>query len=109
MSDAAGYDVHAESLEDFARELEAQLETLRIADARLASLSDVRLRVGHFREAYDLAQRHRSAVDSMDHLLRTVRQAVDWARDVTRHVKVRYEQADADVAGSIEAARGREP
>jgi len=93
--------VHMQSLTDFTRELETQLDGLVKPSDDLASIADQPLLLGAFPEAYGLVQTHTDAVTQMCDLLGQVKQAIAFADDVTRVVAGHYAEADVDVAGAL--------
>lgn len=93
--------VHMQSLTDFTRELETQLDGLVKPSDDLASIADQPLLLGAFGEAYGLAQTHTDAVTQMCDLLGQVKQAIAFADDVTQAVAGNYAEVDVDIAGAL--------
>jgi hypothetical protein len=95
------YYVHLESLTDFIRELEIQIEGMSKSQDFLHTLNGHPLLFGEFGEAGSLADAHNAAVAEMQGLLDQVKGAITFAQDVTHTVADGYEQADQSVAGDL--------
>ena len=93
--------VHLQSLFDFADELRTQLTGLTAPVDRLTTLAGAPVLLGDFGEAQSLGTSHQAAVAEMSELLGQVRQAIDFAEDVTKTVATGYQQVDQDVAGGL--------
>ena len=93
--------VHLQSLFDFADELRTQLTGLTAPVDRLTTLASAPVLLGDFGEAQRLGTSHQAAVAEMSELLGQVRQAIDFAEDVTKTVATGYQQVDQDVAGGL--------
>ena len=93
--------VHMQSLTEFTRELETQLDGLVKPSDDLASIAGQPLLLGAFGEAFGLAQTHTDAVTQMCDLLGQVKQAIGFADDVTQVVAGHYADADVDIAGAL--------
>ncbi|HEX3648529.1 MAG TPA: hypothetical protein VHV49_08875 [Pseudonocardiaceae bacterium] len=96
--------VHLQSLFDFASELETQLTGMSAPVDKLTTLSGTPVLLGDFGEATVLGSAHQAAIAEMSELLGQVRQAVDFAENVTKTVATGYQQADQDTAGSMQAS-----
>lgn len=92
------YYVHLESLKDFVRELETQIQAMSKPNDFLLTLGDEPLLFGEFGEAGSLADANRAAVSEMQGLLDQVRSAIGFAQDVTNTVADGYANADQSVA-----------
>jgi hypothetical protein len=95
------YYVHLESLTDFIRELEIQIEGMSKPQDFLHTLNGHPLLFGEFGEAGSLTDAHNAAVAEMQGLLDQVKGAITFAQDVTHTVADGYEQADQSVAGDL--------
>jgi hypothetical protein len=95
------YYVHLESLKDFVRELETQIQAMSKPNDFLLTLGDEPLLFGEFGEAGSLADANRAAVSEMQGLLDQVRSAIGFAQDVTTTVADGYQNADEAVAGDL--------
>ncbi|QWF78133.1 hypothetical protein [Amycolatopsis sp. CA-230715] len=95
------YYVHLQSLDDFVRELETQLEGMAKPGERLGDLGERAPLFGEFGEASSLARAHQAAVAEMQGLLEQVKGAITFAREVTTTVADGYAQADQVVAGDL--------
>lgn len=93
--------VHLQSLFDFANELQTQLTGMAAPVDRLGTLATAPVLLGDFGEAHSLTASHQAAIAEMSDLLGEVRQAVDFAENVTNTVATGYQQADQDVAGGM--------
>ncbi|HEX3590456.1 MAG TPA: hypothetical protein VHV74_12565 [Pseudonocardiaceae bacterium] len=93
--------VHLQSLFDFADELQTQLTGMTSPVDRLTTLAGAPVLLGAFGEAQSLGTSHQAAVAEMSDLLGQVRQAFDFAEDVTKTVATGYQQADQEVAGGM--------
>jgi hypothetical protein len=102
----ASFTVHLQSLEQFATELQTQLDGLAQPLDRLSGLAQGDLPLGGFAEAYALASHHRTLTDQMYGLLQAVRQAVGFAGQVTQQVTVSYQQYDQQAASGYQALGG---
>jgi len=101
MSQEESFRVHLESLQEFARELETQLEAMRKPTDSLGALRAQSMLLGDFGEAASLSNRHRAAAEQMHELLHTVREAIAFANDVTRMIAHGYADYDTGVATSF--------
>jgi hypothetical protein len=95
------YYVHLESLSDFVRELETQIDGMSKPQDFLHTLNGHPLLFGEFGEAGSLADAHNAAVAEMQGLLDQVKGAITFAQNVTTTVADGYEQADQVVAGDL--------
>lgn len=100
MADTSFF-VHLQSLFDFANELQTQLTGMAAPADRLGTLATAPVLLGDFGEAHSLSASHQAAIAEMSDLLGQVRQAVDFAENVTKTVATGYQQADQDVAGGM--------
>ena len=91
------YYVHLESLTDFIRELEIQIEGMSKPQDFLHTLNGHPLLFGEFGEAGSLTDAHNAAVAEMQGLLDQVKGAITFAQDVTHTVADGYEQAEDKV------------
>ncbi|MDT7800550.1 MAG: hypothetical protein QOI78_3983 [Actinomycetota bacterium] len=98
------YYVHLESLKDFVRELETQIQAMSKPNDFLLTLGDEPLLFGEFGEAGSLADANRAAVSEMQGLLDQVRSAIGFAQDVTTTVADGYANADQAVAGDLHSS-----
>src|SRR4029450_12012651 len=96
----AFFQVHLQSLVDFAKELETQLDALERPADRLTVLSAAALALGGFQEAVSLRHAHLDTAAQMRELLRRVRDALAFAENVTLAVATGYEEFDLEVAAS---------
>jgi hypothetical protein len=96
--------VHLQSLFDFASELETQLTGISAPADKLSVLSGTPVLLGDFGEATVLGASHQAAVAEMSDLLGQVRQAIDFAENVTKTVATGYQDADQDVAGGMKVS-----
>lgn len=101
--DAQSFQVRLESLSDFARELETQLDAVRVPTDQLTDLSRQPLALGRFAEAFALRDQHLRTAGQMQDLLIELRDALRFANEVTRTIRAEYEQADTSVAESYRA------
>lgn len=95
------YRVHLDSLQDFARELEAQIDGLSAPTEGLSRVGSTRMALGAFAEADGLVAAEQQTVQQMLALLADVKQAIGFAAEVTRTVSSGYSQADSAVAGGM--------
>lgn len=93
--------VHMNSLTDFTRELETQLDGLVKPTDDLASIADEPLLLGEFGEAHGLAQSYDATIAQMCDLLGQVKQAIAFADEVTQVVSGHYAEADQVVADAL--------
>jgi hypothetical protein len=100
------FSVHLESLTDFARELETQLDGMGGPMDQLTQLAGAPVLLGDFGEALSLAQKTKAAVAEMHGLLDQVRQAIEFAESVTKTVATGYEQLDTDLAAGMQVTTG---
>lgn len=98
MSNPNSFEVHLQSLADFAWALEGQLEALRLTRDRLSALSEKAEPLGGFPEAFSLSDRHRRAAQDMATLLESVQQVMGFAAGVTRAVAAGYAEYDEQAA-----------
>ena len=96
----AFFQVHLQSLVDFAKELETQLDALERPADRLAVISETPLPLGDFEEAVTLRYVHLDTAAQMRELLRKVRDALAFAENVTLAVATGYKEFDEEVAAS---------
>jgi len=96
----AFFQVHLQSLVDFAKELETQLDALERPADRLTVLSETPLPLGDFHEAVSLRNAHIDTAAQMRELLRRLRDALAFAENVTLAVATGYEEFDQQVANS---------
>ena len=100
------FSVHLESLTNFARELQTQLDGMGSPMDQLTQLAGAPVLLGEFGEANSLAQRTKSAVAEMHGLHDQVRQAIEFAENVTKTVATGYEQLDDDLASGMQVTTG---
>jgi acyl-homoserine lactone acylase PvdQ len=100
----ASYRVHLRSLQDFARELAAQIDAVSRHAAGIADPATATIPLGDFGEAAALRDRHARALAEMTALLERVQSAISFAERVTGTVAHSYTQADDVAAGAL--ARG---
>jgi hypothetical protein len=98
------FSVQLSSLLGFAQELQTQLQGIAAPMNALATQSGAPPQFGAFAEASDLAQSQQAALDEMHGLLGQVKQAIDFAQNVTSTVAAGYQQADHDVAAGLRQA-----
>jgi hypothetical protein len=96
--------VHLESLLGFAQELETQIHGVTKPSGQLDQLLDAPLLLGAFNEAASLDVSHAMSVAEMHALLQDVREALNFAHDVTRTVAEGYSRLDADLGAYILAS-----
>ncbi len=101
MSHPNSFEVHLQSLADFAWELEGQLEALRLTRDRLSALGERAAPLGGFPEAFSLGDRHRRAALDMAVLAESVQQVLGFAAGVTRAVATSYSDYDEQAAASL--------
>lgn len=101
MSYPNSFEVHLQSLADFAWELEGQLEALRPTRDRLSALGEKAEPLGGFPEAFSLSDRHRRAAQEMALLLESVQQVLGFAAGVTRAVATSYAEYDEQAAAAL--------
>lgn len=104
--DQYSFRVHLQSLKDFARELETQLDAMGKPTDGLTTLWGHPVLLGDFGEAHSLSDRHQSAVRQMHALLGNVREAIAFAGDVTHTVADAYQQTDEDIAAALGVSQG---
>lgn len=107
-SNQYSFRVHLQSLKDFARELETQLDAIGKPSDGLAALSQHPVLLGDFAEADSLVSKHLTAVQQMHDLLGNVKSAIGFAGDVTDIVADSYEQTDADIAAALGQHTGQD-
>jgi hypothetical protein len=95
---SSSFTVHVQTLRDFARELDQQIEALSVTRETAATLAQQQGGRGAFAEADLLLSRHTGAVDDLRALLAGVQRAIRFAEDVTHTAASSYEQADAAAA-----------
>lgn len=100
------FSVHLESLTDFARELQTQLDGMGGPMDQLRRLAGAPVLLGEFGEANSLEARTKAAVAEMHGLLDQVRQAIEFAENVTRTVATGYSQLDDDLASGMQVTTG---
>jgi hypothetical protein len=102
--------VHLQSLDDFARRLEEQLEVVRRSTRSAAIVNRAPdLPLGAFAEAYALSDDHSDAVARSTALLENVVRSIDFARGVTELVARRYSALDTGGAQDIAVPGGASP
>lgn len=99
--DSHSFAVHLDSLKQFARELETQIDGMTKPSNGLAALSQTPMSLGNFGEASSLSGRHGAAVTQMHELLDNVKQAIGFADDVTGTVATGYQHADEHIASAL--------
>ena len=97
--------VHLQALFNFADELSTQLTGMSGPADKLSTLSGSPVLLGDFGEASVLSSAHQAAIAEMSELLGQVRQAIDFAENVTKTVATGYQQADQDVAGGMNVSQ----
>ncbi len=100
----ASYRVHLQSLQDFARELAAQIDAVSRHAQSITDPVTATIPLGDFGEAAALRERHAQALAEMSALLDRVQSAISFAERVTGTVAYSYTQAVDDAAGA--RARG---
>ena len=100
-ADEHSFLVHMQSLTDFTRELETQLDGLVKPTDDLAAIAGEPLLLGDFGEAHGLVQSHDATITQMCDLLGQVKQAIAFADEVTQVVAGHYASADHDVAAAL--------
>jgi hypothetical protein len=100
------FSVHLESLTDFARELQTQLDGMGSPMDQLTQLAGAPVLLGDFGEANSLEARTKAAVAEMHGLLDQVRQAIEFAENVTRTVATGYQRLDDDLASGMQVTTG---
>jgi hypothetical protein len=93
--------VHLESLLGFSRELETQIGGTTRPSGQLERLLNTPLLLGAFNEAASLESSHAASVAEMHQLLSDVREALNFAQNVTRTVAEGYSRLDADLGAYI--------
>ncbi|AHH99422.1 hypothetical protein GCM10010174_20610 [Kutzneria viridogrisea] len=93
--------VHLESLTRFAEELRTQLDGVGKPMDQLAGLAGKPVLLGDFGEALSLHERTRAAIGEMHGLLDQVRQAIEFAQNVTKTVATGYERLDEDISAGM--------
>ncbi|MFC0545671.1 hypothetical protein [Kutzneria chonburiensis] len=100
------FSVHLQSLTDFARELQTQLDGMGGPMDQLTQLAGAPVLLGEFGEANSLEARTKAAVAEMHGLLDQVRQAIEFAENVTKTVATGYERLDDDLASGMQVTTG---
>ncbi len=98
------FSVHLQSLTDFARELETQIEGLTKPADGLYALNSAPMLLGEFNEAYTLRGGHQVTVSQVSDLLGQVKQAIGFAQEVTTTVAAGYQHTDAAIAGALDVS-----
>lgn len=109
MADEPGpgfFRVHLESLTALAHELDSQIDALARPMEYLAHLASQPLALGAFGEADELSRQHLATAAAMDGLLRSGRDAVGFAAEVTRAIVTGYAEHDRTVADSYRIGPG---
>jgi len=101
VSNPNSFEIHLQSLADFAWELESQLEALRLTRDRLSALGEKEEPLGGFPEAFSLGDRHRRAAQEMGVLLESIQQVLGFAAGVTRAVATSYAEYDEQAAAML--------
>jgi hypothetical protein len=99
--DSHSFAVHLDSLKQFARELETQIDGMTKPSNGLAALLQAPMSLGNFGEASSLSGRHGAAVTQMHELLGNVKQAIGFADDVTGTVATGYQHTDEHIASAL--------
>jgi uncharacterized protein YoxC len=99
--DTHSFAVHLDSLKQFARELETQIDGMTKPSNGLAALLSAPMSLGNFGEASSLSGRHGAAVTQMHELLGNVKQAIGFADDVTGTVATGYQHTDENIASAL--------
>src|SRR5215471_18711134 len=99
--DSHSFAVHLDSLKQFARELETQIDGMTKPSNGLAALLQAPMSLGNFGEATSLSGRHGAAVTQMHELLGNVKQAIGFADDVTGTVATGYQHTDENIASAL--------
>jgi hypothetical protein len=99
--DSHSFAVHLDSLKQFARELETQIDGMTKPSNGLAALLQAPMSLGNFGEASSLSGRHGAAVTQMHELLGNVKQAIGFADDVTGTVATGYQHTDENIASAL--------
>lgn len=99
--DTHSFAVHLDSLKQFARELETQIDGMTKPSNGLAALLQAPMSLGSFGEASSLSGRHGAAVTQMHELLGNVKQAIGFADDVTGTVATGYQHTDEHIASAL--------
>lgn len=103
-SETDSFQVHLQSLVDFATELETQLDALGLPTDQAAVLAGHEIELGAFTEAISLRSKHRQAATQMYQLLHNVREAIAFANDVTVTVADGYEKVDDAIAANYNSS-----
>jgi hypothetical protein len=98
MTANESFAVDLQSLTDFARELATQMSGMTQPQAHLDSLVDHRLRLG---EAYSLWDDHGIAVSEILILVGQVKDAIEFAGEITKTVSTAYQHYDDAVTGAL--------
>lgn len=104
---ANSFGAHLESLRQFGRELESQLDALNAAKDTVLALAASRVLMGAFAEAELLVARAEASVAQVQALLEGIRVAIAFAEEVTHTVADAYRAGDEREAGSIAALAHR--
>lgn len=104
MATANHFSVSLESLTAFTEELTTQLSGMGQPLTRLRTLTGGDLRLGQFPEADSLWHNHDVAADEMSVLVGQARDAVDFAKEITKSVTTAYQHYDDHVATGIGSA-----
>lgn len=103
VGDAGSFRIHLDSLVDFARTLQHQLDALSRPTDQLAVLGERPLSLGRFEPAHALRHRYADAAGQMQDLLIGVRHAVAFTEEVTRTIAAEYARLDEEAAASFRA------
>jgi len=95
------FSVQLTSLLGFAHELQTQIEGIAVPMNTLAAQAQAQPQFGAFAEASALAGNQRAALADMHALLGQLRQAIEFAENVTNTVAAGYQQVDHDVAAGL--------
>jgi hypothetical protein len=95
------FEINLESLTAFAEELKTQLSGMVQPLGQLTSLTEGAVRLGEFNEAHSLRDNHGVAVGEMQVLVGQARDAIEFAKDITRTVSDAYEHYDDHLTGAL--------
>lgn len=104
------FQVHLQSLNDFAQRLAEQLEVVqRSAQTAAVFNQPPDLPLGAFAEAFSVGEDHADEVTGVAGLMAKIAQSIDFARSVTTLVAQRYAALDSGGAQSIGSVVGGLP
>lgn len=100
------FQVHLQTLRDFADELRGQIEALGAVRNTSATLDSLEVKLGLFTEADSLVARHTVAVTQLKTLLVGIEDAIHFAEGVTDVVTTQFAREADRFAASIAAVTG---